>query len=197
MAAPFDPKESAPMCGCPGINRGCANSRESLVGLYREAIHLYGGCGFVAWDRGKAVAYHTFLFVRNGAKNDILRPWRGFGVRARDAWSICCPHHRAVRISAQRAYARALCRNRSLWASSRDFKKFMVQRRCPTVRRAGGRNKKAAFLSWNAVRLSIRERIRGRRSDAAISTGRRRAFSLSLPLDVRVDPAQPHPALGR
>ena len=58
---PFDPGSHTPACGCPNINYCRKNTRESLEQIYQSAIIKYGGCGFVAWEKEKIIAYHNFF----------------------------------------------------------------------------------------------------------------------------------------
>ena len=58
---PFDPNSYLPEVGCPSLNYFKRNSREALEQLYELTINTYGGCGCVAWDKDKIVAYHNFF----------------------------------------------------------------------------------------------------------------------------------------
>jgi len=58
---PFDPTSHLPEHGCPGINYSRKNNRETLEQLHQITINKYGGCGFVAWDNDKVIAYHSFF----------------------------------------------------------------------------------------------------------------------------------------
>jgi len=58
---PFDPTSHLPEAGCPSINFSIKNNREDLEQLYQLAINKYGGCGFIAWENNKIIAYHNFF----------------------------------------------------------------------------------------------------------------------------------------
>ena len=60
-AEPFDPNSHLPETGCPSLNYFKKNNREALEKLYKLTINTYGGCGFVAWDKDKIIAYHNFF----------------------------------------------------------------------------------------------------------------------------------------
>ena len=58
---PFDPNSHVLGPGCPSLNYFQKNNRSTLAQLHELTIKKYGGCGFVAWDNDKIVAYHNFF----------------------------------------------------------------------------------------------------------------------------------------
>ncbi len=121
---PFDPNYSLPESGCPSLNYFQKNSRETLKQLYQLAINKYGGCGFVAWEDDKIIAYHNF-FPMEVAKQI---KFYGYGFDSNQTDKILI--HNCLAIVKgdylRKGISSRLVKESINWARTNDWKRFEV-----------------------------------------------------------------------
>jgi GNAT superfamily N-acetyltransferase len=87
-------------------------------------IDKYGGCGFVAWDKGKIIAYHNFFPMEIAQK--IKFYGHGFGSPQPDKTLV----HNCLTIVKgdylRKGIASRLVKESINWAKTNDWKRFEV-----------------------------------------------------------------------
>jgi GNAT superfamily N-acetyltransferase len=150
---PFDPKSHLPEAGCPGINYSRENNRKKLEQLYRLTIAKYGGCGFVAWDKDKVIAYHNFFPLRVAQK--IKFYGCGLDSPLPDKTLI----HNCLTIVKgdylRKGISSRLVKESINWASENNWKRFEVHLVLPDCEKGWQSDQKSCLSFWRKSGFKI------------------------------------------
>lgn len=151
---PFDPECHLPQAGCPGINYSLQNDRKTLEQLYRSAIKEYGGCGFVAWDNNKVIAYHNFF------PSEIARKIKfyGYGIGLYNPDRVLI--HNCLSIVRVRDYLRQGICSRLVetsigWAKNNGWKRFEVYSVLPDSEIGWQSDQKSCLTFWKRLGFEV------------------------------------------
>lgn len=143
---PFDPNCHLPESGCPSINYSQKSNRETLEQLYQLAIDKYGGCGFVAWDKDKIIAYHNF-FPLEIAQNNKFYGY-GFDSLQPDYTLI----HNCLTIVKgdylRKGISSRLVKESINWARVNNWKRFEVHQVLPDCEKGWQSDQKSCLSFW-------------------------------------------------
>ncbi len=150
---PFDPKVHMPAPGCPGMNYFRKMDRKALEQLYEHTISKYGGCGFIAWDAGKVIAYHNFFPF------DIAREMKFFGCGEKTAEPDRTLVHNCLTIIngdySRKGICRSLVKESVGWAKINGWKKFEVHMVLPDCERGWQSDQKSCLSFWQKFGFEI------------------------------------------
>ena len=143
---PFDPAYSLPEPGCPGINFTLKNDREALEQLYWLTINKFGGCGFVAWDRDKIIAYHNFFPLEIAQKIKFY----GYGFDSIQSDKILI--HNCLSIVKGNYLRKGICsllvKTSIDWARANNWKRFEVHLVLPDCEKGWQSDQKSCLTFW-------------------------------------------------
>lgn len=143
---PFDPNSHLPESGCPSINYSQKNNGETLEQLYRLTINKYGGCGFVAWDRDKIIAYHNFFPLEIAQRIKFY----GYGFDSIQFGKILI--HNCLTIVKgdylRKGIASRLVKESIDWARTNDWKRFEVHLVLPDCEKGWQSDQKSCVSFW-------------------------------------------------
>lgn len=176
----FDPACNEPAAGCPNFNYGKQNTRRLLEQLYQSAISEYGGCGFIAWEKEKIIAYHNF-FPAGIAQKVKFYGW-GDDPTTPPGTLI----HHCLTIVRGDYRRKGICRrlvNESIkWAMSANWKRFEVHSVLPDCEKGWLSDQKSCISFWK--QLGFREfREYDADKETELFYGVKKRYSLYLPLD--------------
>ena len=144
-----------------GAEPGCTSlcdfythgSREKLVALYAEVLSNYGGCGFVAWEGDKIIAYHNF-FPHEIARRVRFYGWGGSEEDRPHTLVHNCitlvrgPYHR-------KGIASNLIRHSLAWGGDNGWKRFEVHLVRPDHVEFWGGEQKSCVAFWEKLGFRI------------------------------------------
>lgn len=143
---PFDPSSHLPASGCPSLNFSIKNNRETLEQLYRSVINQYGGCGFVAWENDKIIAYHNFF------PSETARKIKFYGYGFNSAPSGKTLIHNCLTIVKGNYVRKGICsrlvKTSIDWAVANDWKRFEVHRVLPDCEKGWQSDQKSCLTFW-------------------------------------------------
>jgi GNAT superfamily N-acetyltransferase len=177
---PFDPNCHLPESGCPGISYFQKHNRGTLDHLYQLAIKKYGGCGFVAWDENKVIAYHSFF------PTEIAQKIKFYGYGLGTTQHIKTLIHNCLTI-VKGKYLREGISSRLVkesigWATINNWKRFEVHLVLPDCEKGWQADQKSCLSFWERFGFRIFQEY-----DADKETekfyGVTKRFSLYLALD--------------
>lgn len=150
--APFDPNSDLPETGCPSLNYFKRNNRQTLEQLYELTINTYGGCGFVAWDNGKIIAYHNFFPQEIAGQVKFY----GYGFDSDQANNTLI--HNCLTIV--KGYLRKGISSRLVtasidWAKTNDWKRFEVHFILPDCDKGWQSDQKSCLSFWERFGFRI------------------------------------------
>jgi GNAT superfamily N-acetyltransferase len=150
---PIDPNSYAPESGCPGINYFKKNDRESLEQLYQLTISKYGGCGFVAWEKGKIIAYHNFF------PSEIAHEIKFYGYGSDSDLSAGTLVHNCLTIAGgeyvRKGIASRLVRESVDWAGTNGWKKFEIHLVLPDCEKGWTSDQKSCLSFWERFGFKV------------------------------------------
>jgi GNAT superfamily N-acetyltransferase len=150
---PFDPKSYSPEPGCPSLNYFQKNNRESLEQIYRLTINKYGGCGFVAWDNDKIIAYHNFF------PSEIAQKIRFYGYGFDSFKSDKILIHNCLTIVKgdylRKGISSQLVKASIEWARKNDWKRFEVHLVLPDCKLGWQSDQKSCLSFWERFGFRI------------------------------------------
>jgi len=143
---PFDPDSHLPEFGCPSINYFQKNSRETLEELYHLTIRKYGGCGFIAWDGDKIIAYNNFFPL--GIAHKIK--FYGFGLEKSQPDKTLI--HNCLTIVKgdylRKGISSRLIKESITWAKENNWKRFEVHMVLPDCENGWHSDQKSCLSFW-------------------------------------------------
>jgi GNAT superfamily N-acetyltransferase len=177
---PFDPNAHIPEAGCPSINYTNKNNRETLEQLYRNTINKYGGCGFIAWEEEKIIAFHNFFPL------EIAQRIKFYGCGSEKAQSVRTLVHNCLSIVKgdylRKGIATRLVKESINWAQMNNWKRFEVHMVLPDCEKGWQSDQKSCRTFWERLGFSIyKEYDAGK--DAEQFYGVTKLYSMYLPLD--------------
>lgn len=150
---PFDSNTHLPESGCSSLNYFQKNNREILVQLYQLTIKKYGGCGFIAWENDKIVAYHNFFPM--AIARQIKFYGYGFDLVQADETLI----HNCLTIVKGDYLRKGICSHlvkASIdWARTNDWKRFEVHLVLPDCELGWQSNQKSCLSFWEKFGFRI------------------------------------------
>lgn len=150
---PFDPNYHLPESGCPSINYSQKSNRETLEQLYQLTIDKYGGCGFVAWDKDKIIAYHNFFPLEIAQKNKFYG--YGFDSLQPDYTLI----HNCLTIVKgdylRKGISSRLVKESINWARVNNWKRFEVHLVLPDCEKGWQSDQKSCLSFWKKFGFKI------------------------------------------
>jgi len=149
----FDPKSYLPESGSTSLNNHLNLSREDLLNLYHLSIKKYGGCGFVAWDKDKVIAYHNF-FPAEMAQN--VR-FYGYGVESYQ-YEATLIHNCLTIVKGdylRRGISSRLVNESICWAKANGWKRFEVHLTLPDCEKAWQADQKSCLSFWKQFGFRI------------------------------------------
>ena len=141
----FDPKTTGPESGCPSIHLGKEHSREMLEEIYRETITTYGGCGFIAWNKQKVVAYHNF-FPSDMAQKIKFYGWGSALSSERTLIHNCLTITKGPFL--RTGIATHLVNESLNWARIHDWERFQVNLVLPDCEKGWKLDQKSCLSFW-------------------------------------------------
>jgi len=177
---PFDPNNHMPESGCPSLNYFQENNRASLEQLYKVAINKYGGCGFVAWDNNKIIAYNNFFPIE--VAKQIKFSGHGFDSTYNDKTLI----HNCLTIVKgdylRKGISSRLIKTSIDWAKANDWKRFEVHLVLPDCEKGWQSDQKSCLSFWEQFEFRI---FKEYEADAETKQyyGVTKRYSIYLPLD--------------
>lgn len=177
---PFDPKSHLPESGCPSLNYFQKNNRETLEQLYKLTFNNYGGCGFVAWDNDKIIAYHNFF------PSEIAQKIRFYGFGFDSTQSGKTLIHNCLTIVKgdylRKGISSRLVKASIEWARTNIWKRFEVHSVIPDCEKGWQSDQKSCLSFWGRFGFKIFKEY-----DADEETkqfyGVTKRYSMYLPLD--------------
>jgi len=149
---PFDPASDSPGIGCSSLNCLKSNTRESLEQLYKLAINKYGGCGFIAWEENKVIAYHNF-FPREIAQEI---KFYGYGVDSNQTPKTLV--HNCLTIVKgtylRRGISTRLVKKSIAWAETNGWERFEIHSVLPDCEQ-GWQDQKSCLSFWEQFGFSV------------------------------------------
>lgn len=176
---PLDPASYPPETGCPSLNCLGRLDRASLEELYGSTINKYGGCGFVAWDRGKVVAYHNF-FPKEVAQRI---KFYGYGDDPNSPGKILV--HNCLTITKgdylRKGIATRLVSKSITWAKANGWQTFEIHQVLPDCEKGWQSSQKSCLPFWERFGFQI---LKEYEADEATKSyyGVTTVYSLHLPL---------------
>jgi len=150
---PFDPKAHVPASGCPSLNYFRENNRETFEQIYESAIKTYGGCGFVAWDRDKVVAYHNFFPMEMARQIKFY----GYGPDMEQAETTLI--HNCLTIVkgdyARKGICSLLVKASVDWGRTNGWKRFEVHLVLADCEKAWQSDQKSCLTFWERLGFSV------------------------------------------
>lgn len=153
FSEPFDPKSYLPESGCPSLNYNRKMSRETLVQLYQLSINTFGGCGFVAWDKDKVIAYHNF-FPAEIAQNIKFYGY-GFDSARSEATLV---HHCLTIVKGdymRKGISSRLVKESIHWGKINRWKRFEVHLTLPDCEKGWRSDQKSCLSFWKQFGFRI------------------------------------------
>ena len=177
---PFDPNSHLPESGCPSINYSLKNNRETLEQLYQLSINKYGGCGFIAWDKDKIIAYHNFF------PSEVAQKTKFYGYGSDSIQSDRILIHNCLTIVKgnylRKGISSRLVKESIDWARTNDWKRFEVHLVLPDCEK-GWRSDQKSFLSfWERFGFRIFKEYEADKGTEQFY-GVTKRYSMYLPLD--------------
>ena len=177
---PFDPNSCLPESGCPSLNYFQKNSRETLKQLYQLTINKYGGCGFVAWDNNKIIAYHNFFPMEIAKQIKFY----GYGFDSDQAENLLI--HNCLTIVKgdylRKGISSRLVKESINWARTNDWKRFEVHLVLPDCEQGWQSDQKSCLTFWERFGFRVFKEY-----DADKETekyyGVKKSYSMYLSLD--------------
>jgi len=177
---PFDPNFHISESGCPSLNYFQKNSRETLEQLYKLTINNFGGCGFVAWDNDKIIAYHNFFPLEIAKKIkcygygfDSIHPERTL---IHNCLTIVKGDYLRLGISSR------LVKESINWAKTNDWKRFEIHLVLPDCEKGWQSDQKSCLSFWERFGFKIfREYDADKETEQYYGVTKR--YSIYLPLD--------------
>ena len=152
-AEPFDPGSYLPESGCQSINFSVKNDRETLEHLYRSTINKYGGCGFVAWEKDKIIAYHNFFPL------EIAQKIRFYGYGSDTIRFDGTLVHNCLTIVKGNYLRKGICSRlveMSIdWAKANGWKRFEVHRVLPDCEKGWQSDQKSCLSFWERFGFKV------------------------------------------
>jgi GNAT superfamily N-acetyltransferase len=150
---PFDPKSYSTEPGCPSLNYFQKNNRESLEQIYQLTINKYGGCGFVAWDNDKIIAYHNFFPI------EIAKQIKFYGYGFDLAYTDNTLIHNCLTIVKgdylRKGISSRLVKKSIDWAKANDWKRFEVHLVLPDCEKGWQSDQKSCLSFWKRFGFRI------------------------------------------
>jgi GNAT superfamily N-acetyltransferase len=177
---PFDPKINLPETGCPSLNYSQKNTRETLEQLYRLTINKYGGCGFVAREKEKVIAYHNFFPL------EIAQKIKFYGCGSDQVQPVRTLVHNCLTIVKgdylRKGIASSLVKESINWARMNVWKRFEVHLVLPDCEKGWQSDQKSCSTFWERLGFRIyKEYDAGK--DAEQFYGVTKLYSMCLSLD--------------
>jgi GNAT superfamily N-acetyltransferase len=177
---PFDPNNSTPESGCPSLNYFQKNSRETLEQLYRLTIKNYGGCGFIAWDNDKIIAYHNFF------PSEIAKKIRFYGCGFDSLQPGKTLIHNCLTIVKgdylRKGISSRLVKESIDWAKTNGWKRFVVHLVLPDCEKGWQSDQKSCLSFWERFGFRIfLEHPADKETEEFYGVTKR--YSMYLPLD--------------
>jgi len=178
--APFDPKSHLPESGCPSINYSQKNNRETLEQLYHLTINKYSGCGFVAWNEDKIIAYHNFFPLEIAQRIRFY----GYGLDSIHPDKILI--HNCLTIVKgdylRKGISGRLVKESIDWARTNDWKRFEVHLVLPDCEKGWQSDQKSCLSFWERFGFRIfKEYDADKETERFYGVTKR--YSMYLPLD--------------
>lgn len=177
---PFDPVSCQPESGCPSINFSQKNDRKSLEELYRSTIDKYGGCGFVAWDCDKIIAYHSFFPL------EIAQKIKFYGYGSDSIRSEKILIHNCLTIvkgnDVRKGIGTRLVKTSIDWAKTNGWNRFEVHMVLPDCERGWQSHQKSCLTFWKRLGFEVFEEHESD-SETKEYYGVTKRFSMCLLLD--------------
>jgi GNAT superfamily N-acetyltransferase len=177
---PFDPKSYSPEPGCPSLNYFQKNNRESLEQIYRMTINKYGGCGFVAWDNDKIIAYHNFF------PTEIAKQIKFYGYGFDLAYIDNTLIHNCLTIVKgdylRKGISSRLVKASIDWAKANDWKRFEVHLVLPDCEKGWQSDQKSCLSFWKRFGFRIFKEYKADKETEQYYRVTKR-YSIYLPLD--------------
>ncbi len=152
---PFDPKNHLPECGCPSLNYCIKNDRDSLEQMYRTVINKYGGCGFIAWENEKIIAYHNFFPA------ETAQQIKFYGSSCRSAEPGKTLVHNCLTVvngdHRRKGTASRLVLESVNWAKKNGWKRFEVRSVLPDCEKGWQSAQKSCLSFWERFGFQIFE----------------------------------------
>jgi len=179
---PFDPNFHLPESGCSSINYFQKSNRETLEQLYQMTIDKYGGCGFVAWDKDKIIAYHNFFPLELAQKVKFYG--YGFDSLQPDKTLV----HNCLTIVKgdylRKGISSRLVKESIYWAKTNNWKRFEVHLVLPDCEKGWQSDQKSCLSFWQRFGFNIfKEYDADKETEQYYGVTKR--YSLYLPLDNR------------
>ncbi|MCK9207067.1 MAG: GNAT family N-acetyltransferase [Salinivirgaceae bacterium] len=150
---PFDPNYHLPESGCPSINYSQKSNRKTLEQLYQLTIDKYGGCGFVAWDKDKIIAYHNFFPLEIAQKNKFY----GYGFDSLQLDNTLI--HNCLTIVKgdylRKGISSRLVKESINWARVNNWKRFEVHLVLPDCEKGWQSDQKSCLPFWKKFGFKI------------------------------------------
>ncbi|MGD8778383.1 MAG: GNAT family N-acetyltransferase [Ignavibacteria bacterium] len=177
---PFDPNSYLPESGCPSLNYSQKNNRETLEQLYKSTIDKYGGCGFVAWDNNKIIAYHNFFPLEVAKQIKFY----GYGIDSVRPDNILI--HNCLTIVKgdylRKGISSRLVKNSIDWARKNNWKRFEVHSVLPDCEKGWQSDQKSCLSFWKRFGFkTFKEYDADKETEQYYGVTKR--FSIYLPLD--------------
>ena len=177
---PFDPKSNLPRFGCPSINYSLKNNRETLEQLYQLTINKYGGCGFIAWDNDKIIAYHNFF------PSEIAQKIKFYGFCSDSNQSDRILIHNCLTIVGgnylRKGISSRLVKESLDWAKTNDWKRFEVHLVLPDCEKGWQSDQKSCLSFWERFGFRIFKEYKADKGTEKFY-GVTKRYSMYLPLD--------------
>jgi|GEM_PF-3511412 len=179
---PFDPNSHAPELGCPNINYFKKNNRETLEQLYQLAISKYGGCGFIAWDKERIIAYHNFF------PSEIAQKIKFYGCGFDSTISTKTLIHNCLTIVKgdylRKGISSRLVKESIDWARINNWKRFEVHLVLPDCEKGWQSDQKGCLSFWERFGLRI-FKVYDADKETEGFYGVTKRYSMYLPLDYK------------
>jgi len=150
---PFDPNCHPPESGCPGINYYKKNNRETLEQLYQLTISKYGGCGFIAWEKEKIIAYHNFFPSAIAQKNKFYGHGFDSGQFSETLIHSCLTIVKGDYL--RNGISSRLVRESVDWARANNWKRFEVHLVLPDCEKGWLSDQKSCLSFWERFGFRI------------------------------------------
>lgn len=176
---PFDPNSHLPEFGCMSMNYSQKNNRETLEALYQLTIKKYGGCGFVAWEKNKIIAYNNFFPLEIAQKIKFY----GFGLASSQPDNTLI--HNCLTI-VKGEYLRKGISSRLInesinWAKENNWKRFEVHMVLPDCEKGWQFDQKSCMSFWERFGFrTFKEIIADKETERFYGVTKRYSMYLSL-----------------
>ncbi len=176
---PFDRNSCPPEPGCSSLNHFQKIDRETLEKWYRLAIDEYGGCGFVAWENDKIIAYHNFF------PGEVAKKFKFYGYGFAKSQPDKTLVHNCLTIVKgdylRKGISSRLVKESIDWAKANDWKRFEVHLVLPDCERGWQSDQKSCLSFWEKFGFRIFKEYRAdKESEKYYGVTKRYSIYLSL-----------------